>query len=356
LIVAPEPALAPVMLPVIVPIVQAKLLAIEAVKLIFVLVPLQITAVFAVVTTGPGFTVMVIVKEGPVHEPDVVMGVTIYSTEPVNELLGLVSVWLMVDPELALAPVIPPVIAPIVQAKLLGALDVKVIFGPVPLQMLAVGELVTIGVGLTVTVIVYAAPAHEPVVEVGVTIYSTVPATALLGLVSDWLMVVPEPALAPVMPPVITPIVQAKLLGALDVKVIFGPVPLQVLTVAGLVTVGIGLTVTAIVYAAPAHEPVVEVGVTIYCTVPPVTLLGLFSIWLIVAPEPALAPVMLPVIVPIIQVKLLGADAVKLIFGLTPLQIVAVVGVVTTGTGLIVTVIVKGVPGHEPVVEVGVIM
>jgi hypothetical protein len=63
-----------------------------------------------------------------------------------------------------------------------------------------------------------------------------------------------------------------------------------------------------------------------------------------------------PVIVPIIQVKLLGADAVKLIFGLTPLQIVVVFGVVTTGPGLTVTVIVKGVPWHEPVLEVGVIM
>jgi hypothetical protein len=59
----------------------------------------------------------------------------------------------MVAPELAVAPVIAPVIAPIVQAKLLGVLDVKEIFGPVPLQVLAVGELVTIGVGLTVTVI-----------------------------------------------------------------------------------------------------------------------------------------------------------------------------------------------------------
>ena len=60
-------------------------------------------------------------------------------------------------------------------------------------------------------------------------------------------MVVPELALAPVMPPVIVPMVQAKLLGALDVKVIFGLVPLQVLAVAGLVTVGVGLTVTVIV-------------------------------------------------------------------------------------------------------------
>jgi hypothetical protein len=41
-----------------------------------------------------------------------------------------------------------------VHAKLLGALEVNVIFGPVPLQVLAVAELVTAGIGLTVTVIV----------------------------------------------------------------------------------------------------------------------------------------------------------------------------------------------------------
>jgi Ni,Fe-hydrogenase III small subunit len=90
----------------------------------------------------------------------------------------------MVAPELALAPVIPPVIAPIVHAKLLGALDVKVIFGPVPLQILAVAGLVTVGVGLTVKVIVNVAPTHKPVVEVGVTRYSTVPVDELLGLVN----------------------------------------------------------------------------------------------------------------------------------------------------------------------------
>ena len=77
----------------------------------------------------------------------------------------------------------PPVIVPIIQAKLLGALDVKAILGPVPLQVLAVAGLVTIGVGLTVTVIVKSVPVHEPVVEVGVTRYSTVPADALLGFV-----------------------------------------------------------------------------------------------------------------------------------------------------------------------------
>ncbi len=77
-------------------------------------------------------------------------------------------------------------------------------------------------------------------------------------------MVAPELAIAPVMLPVIVPIVQAKLLGVPDVNEIFGLVPLQILFVAALVTVGIGLTVTVIVKAVPEHEPVVEVGVTRY--------------------------------------------------------------------------------------------
>jgi len=90
----------------------------------------------------------------------------------------------MVAPDELLAPVIPPVIVPIVHAKLLGALAVNAIAGLDPLQVLAVAALVTAGIGLTVTVIVKADPAQEPVVEVGVTRYTTLPATALLGLVS----------------------------------------------------------------------------------------------------------------------------------------------------------------------------
>jgi hypothetical protein len=61
---------------------------------------------------------------------------------------------LIAAPDPLLAPVIPPVIVPTVQLKLPGTLDVNTIFGLVPLQVLAIGELVTIGVGRTVTVIV----------------------------------------------------------------------------------------------------------------------------------------------------------------------------------------------------------
>jgi hypothetical protein len=102
------------------------------------------------------------------------------------------------------------------------------------------------------------------VVDVGVTIYSTLPGFALLGLVNVWLIVVPDPALAPVIPPLIVPIVHAKLLGALAVSAMFGLVALQVAAVAGFVTTGVGFTVTVMVYGVPAQPPTVLVGVTMY--------------------------------------------------------------------------------------------
>ena len=54
---------------------------------------------------------------------------------------------------------------------------------------------------------------------------------------------------------------------------------------------------------------------------------------MIVEPEPALAPVMLPVIVPTVQVNVLGALAVSPMFGLVALQIDIVAALVTAGVG-----------------------
>jgi hypothetical protein len=51
-----------------------------------------------------------------------------------------------------------------VQLKVLAALAVRLILGPVPLQVLAVLAVVTAGVGFTVTVIVKGLPAQEPAV------------------------------------------------------------------------------------------------------------------------------------------------------------------------------------------------
>ena len=76
--------------------------------------------------------------------------------------------------------------------------------------------------------------------------------------------------------PVIVPIVQLKALDILDVSVILGPLPLQILTVGKFVTKGAGFTVTVMENEGPV-QPANEIGVTIYCTVPDVVLLGLVS-------------------------------------------------------------------------------
>ena len=74
-------------------------------------------------------------------------------------------------------------------------------------------------------------------------------------------MVVPEPALAPVMPPVMVPVVHAKALGVLAVKVILELVPLQVLAVAAFVTAGTGFTVTVTAEFVAAQPTEVTVSV-----------------------------------------------------------------------------------------------
>jgi hypothetical protein len=140
----------------------------------------------------------------------------------------------------------PPLIVPMVHANVLGALAVSAILVLVLLQIAVVAAFVTAGVGFTVTVIVYGAPTQLPVTEVGVTMYWTVPATALLGLVSTWFIVLPDPAEAPVIPPLIVPIVHVNVDGALAVNAMFGLVALQIVAVAELVTAGFGFTVTVI--------------------------------------------------------------------------------------------------------------
>lgn len=170
--------------------------------------------------------------------------------------------------------------------------------------------------------------------------YCTVPAAVLPGLFNVWAIVAPLPAVAPVMPPVMVPTVQVKLLEAVAVKAIFVVPPLQIAAVFAVVTTGLGFTVTVIAYGAPGHAGVaVDVGVTIYSTVPEVALPGFDSVCAIVAPLPGAAPVMPPVIVPTVQLNVLVADAVNAILVAVPLQIAAVFGVVTTGVGFTVTMI-----------------
>ena len=83
---------------------------------------------------------------------------------------GLVRVCSIVVPDDALAPVIPPVIAPIVQLKLAPlTLLFKAIFVAVPLQIVVGLAVITFGVGFTVTVTVKLLPGQGMDV-VGVTV------------------------------------------------------------------------------------------------------------------------------------------------------------------------------------------
>lgn len=53
------------------------------------------------------------------------VGVIMYCTVPAVELLGLDSVCAIVAPDPGVAPVIPPVTAPIVQLNVLAAVDAR---------------------------------------------------------------------------------------------------------------------------------------------------------------------------------------------------------------------------------------
>ena len=180
------------------------------------------------VTLGIGSTVTVMVKTGLTHPPSAEVATTLYSTVPEVALLGLVSVWLMLAPEPAVAPVIPPVMVPMVQVNEAVVLAVRVMPVDEPEQILKVGALVTTGPGLTVTVIVTGLPKQVPEVERGVTMYSTDPGSELLGLVSVWLILDPLPGVAPVIPPVILSIVHWNEEGMVDVSVIPVLPPLQI--------------------------------------------------------------------------------------------------------------------------------
>ena len=72
---------------------------------------------------------------------------------------------------------------------------------------------------------------------------------------------------------------------------------------------------------------------------PAVELLGLVNVCAMVLPLPPVAPLMLPVMVPTVQVKVLGVLAVSAMLVAVPLQIAAVLAVVTTGEGFTVTMI-----------------
>ena len=104
------------------------------------------------------------------------------------------------------------------------------------------------------------------------------PIDVLLGLCNWSGIDVPDPPEAPVMPPEIVPTVQLKLPDVVEVKGMLNISSLHTTFVVGLVSDGPGLTVTVIVTGEPAQDPVVEVGVTIYSTLPGLVLLPFVSV------------------------------------------------------------------------------
>jgi len=141
-------------------------------------VPLHIVAVWFG-TTGRGLMVATTVNVGPVQLP--LVGVTVY-VAVCAVFVGLVSVPLILDCKLAVAP---PVNPPVTTGNALHAYVVPVgtispppllgvTVNPVPLQVLTV-LLSIVALGLTVTVTVNVDPTQLPAAPlVGVTVYTTV--------------------------------------------------------------------------------------------------------------------------------------------------------------------------------------
>lgn len=177
---------------------------------------------------------------------------------------GFVSTWDIVAPLVAVAPVIPPVIVPIVQLNVAPVtLLFKAMLVFVALQIVVGPVYVTLGVGLTVTIMSTGDPGHE--LAVGVTLYVTVPAV-VPGLTRICAIVDPLEALAPVTPPVVPAIVQLNVAPAtLLVSAIFVVSVLQIVVGLAVETFGVGLTVIVKVCEGPIHvtEPFVKFGVTV---------------------------------------------------------------------------------------------
>jgi hypothetical protein len=187
---------------------------------------------------GPveGLTVTTMSVTAPGHV--LAAGVTLYVTVP-GASPGFVSVCAIVVPFEAVAPYTPPVTAPIVQLKVVpDTVLVSSIFVGVALQIVVGLVVETLGVGLTVTTMLTGLPGHA--FANGVTMYVTVPAVDS-GLVRTCEIVVPDDAVAPVIPPVIAPTVQLKVAPAtLLVSAILVVVPLQIVVGLTVVAFGVG--------------------------------------------------------------------------------------------------------------------
>jgi hypothetical protein len=89
-----------------------------------------------------------------------------------------------------------------------------------------------------------------------------VPSRVLFGFERTWFSVLPEPADAPVIPPVIVPTVHEYVLEMLAVKLIPVPEPLQIANAVAVEITGLGFMVILTEKAMPGH-PAALTGVIV---------------------------------------------------------------------------------------------
>lgn len=175
-------------------------------------------------------------------------------------------------------------------------------------------------------------------------LYVAVPAVAP-DAVSVCAMLFPFPAAAPVTPACVTVHANDDPAGT-EVSAMPVCVPEQIVCVAGVaVATGVGSTVTVTVIGVPGQAP--SVGVMVYVAVPDTVPL-VVSVWVMLVPFPAAAPV--TPLCATVQAKVAPAGTeVSTMPVAVPEQIVCTAGVaVATGVGFTVIVTSIGVPGHVP--------
>lgn len=226
-----------------------------------------------------------------------------------------------------------------------------------PLQIVAVITVIE-GFGLTVTVTVNVGPVQLP--DVGVTVYIAACGEFVVFISAPLTDAAPLPGAPPVKPdPDGGDHVYVVPTGTIPLVILTGvtenPASLHTELIIGTIA-GFGFTVTVTVKFVPVQLP--AAGVTVYTAVC-VVFVGLVSVPLMLAPEPATPPVSPPVTTGAAQLYVMPGGTIPLVIftgvmvNALSLQTIEEIGVMA-GLGFTVTSIVKSAPVQLP--EVGVIV
>lgn len=235
--------------------------------------------------------------------------------------------------------------------------DNKAMPSLVSLHVLWLSVVVTLGAGFTTTAIFVVESGIHPMWDVGSTVYIITPSTAELGFVRTSLISGVVLADAPVMPPGSKLWPQAKVASGpvLATRLISRPTPLHTVSAKALVITGVGLTTTLIVVKVKETQaPEFEVALIVSITLPGTVLLILCSRSLIREVLFPVVALITPLTVFAPQANVEAVLAVRVILGLTSLQVLADVALVTTGEGLTTTVMAVGTLVQLPIADIAV--